>query len=95
MTAIALAQFECHQARARSAYLRFMTVGELLRRRGLSTIEISKAQSIRSEAFESLAESLGQLDALCTALYLDGIHEAKRERAPRYSSDARRQRPKL
>lgn len=95
MTAIQLAQLECHQAKARTAYVRFMTVGELLRRRGLSTIEISKAKTIRSEAFKSLTDSLGQLEVLCTALYSTGTPEAKRERAPRYSSDARRQRPEL
>lgn len=75
---------------ARNAYLRFMTAGEILRRRGLSPTVTQTAEAANREAFGVLTVSLARIQEIYGILRPVTVKEPERQRAPRYSSDARR-----
>lgn len=85
------AELERQQWAARTAYIRFMTAGELLRRRGLSASEANKAKNIHMDAFGALTVSLASVFGICDVLHPTNAQEPERHRAPRYSADIRRQ----
>lgn len=78
------------QSAVRTAYTRFMIAGELRRRHGLSESERSKADNIHFKAFAELTESLARMHELHEALNPSQPNQPDRKRAPRYSTDARR-----
>ena len=84
------AELERQQATAHTACKRFMTSAALLRRRGLSSEETSKAQAIHSEAFGTLTTSLTRISEILAILHPVDTKEPEWRPAPRYSSDVRR-----
>ena len=91
MTATLQVEFENQHATASTAYRRFMMSAALLNRRGLSTSEAGKAQTIYSEALSSLTVSLTRMREISDILDPAAVDEPERQRVPRYSSDARRE----
>ncbi len=85
------AELEEQHIVARNAYLRFTTAGELLRRRSLSPTVAQTAKAANREAFGVLTVSLARIHEIYRILRPVEIKEPERQRAPRYSSDARRQ----
>lgn len=84
------AELQEKHAVARNAYLRFMAAGELLRRRGLSPAVTQTAEAANREAFGVLTVSLTRIQEIYGILCPVARKEPERQRAPRYSSDARR-----
>lgn len=90
MTQALQAELHVHQVATKAAYVRFMTAADLLRRRGLSVRETGKVEDIHLHAFGVLTMSLARIQQIHDILYPDASLEQMRQKAPRYSSDARR-----
>lgn len=90
MTSLPNLELDRQQTAARTAHIRFITAGAVLRRRELTSCESRKAKAIFREAFDALTTALQRVHEICTMLYPEDTPDPKRSKAPRYSSDARR-----
>lgn len=89
-TATLRAELESVGQTAHKAYLTFMTTSKLLNRPGLSKAEAAKTETIHGNALGTLTAALTRMNAINDQLHPTPEKAPERARAPRYSSDARR-----